>query len=56
MLAVQKAQNEVCIATSDPCPIICLEEYEKEVQKLKRQFQAQQAPFIEARDKVQGLS
>ncbi|CAE7643524.1 NAP1 [Symbiodinium sp. CCMP2456] len=27
-------------------------EYEKEVQKLKRQFQAQQAPFIEARDKV----
>ncbi|CAE7192676.1 NAP1 [Symbiodinium natans] len=27
-------------------------EYEKEVQKLKRQFQTQQAPFIEARDKV----
>ena len=36
----------------DRSPVICFEEYEKEVQKLKRQFQAQQAPFIEARDKV----
>ena len=53
MLAVQKVQSAKMLRWFEsvgcrPCP----QEYEKEVQKLKKQFQVQQAPFIEARDKA----